>query len=122
MLPPRLAARWAAAQIKDLVATKTPHHTHTPTTLHVVLCFLQTRVNPCTTHSVTTEVVLDVLLVGSKRTIAHVLQHRTIPLITATPTSLARYLNRKRLLNLEVVGLPASCGHVVKLLRGGCVP
>lgn len=41
-------------------------------------------------QTVATEVILDVLLVGSKRTIARVLQHRTVPLITATPTSLAR--------------------------------
>ena len=40
MLPPRLAARWAAAQIKDLVATKTPHNNHSPITLHVALCLL----------------------------------------------------------------------------------
>ena len=37
MLPPRLAARWAAAQIKDLVATKTPHNNHTPIALHVAV-------------------------------------------------------------------------------------
>lgn len=61
----------------------------------------------------TTEVVLDVLLVGSKRTIARVLQHRTIPLITATPTSLARYINRKRLLNLEV-DLNAASGFTFR--------
>ncbi len=40
MLPPRLTARWAAAQIKDLVATKTPHNNHSPITLHVALCLL----------------------------------------------------------------------------------
>ena len=40
MLPPRLAARWAAAQIKDLVATKTPHNNHSPITLHVALYLL----------------------------------------------------------------------------------
>ena len=40
MLPHRLTARWAAAQIKDLVATKTPHNNHSPTTLHAPLCLL----------------------------------------------------------------------------------
>ena len=64
MLPPRLAARWAAAQIKDLVATKTPHNNHSPTTLHVALCLLD---------FLTTEVVLEALLVGSKYTVARVL-------------------------------------------------
>lgn len=64
MLPPRLTARWAAAQIKDLVATKTPHNNHSPTTLHVALCLLD---------FLTTEVVLEALLVGSKYTVARVL-------------------------------------------------
>ena len=37
MLPPRLTARWAAAQIKDLVATKTPHNNRTPSTRSVAV-------------------------------------------------------------------------------------
>ncbi len=37
MLPPRLTARWAAAQIKDLVAAKTPHLNRTPSTRRVAV-------------------------------------------------------------------------------------
>ena len=38
MLPPRLTARWAAAQINRFGCRQTPHNNHSPITLHVALC------------------------------------------------------------------------------------